>query len=102
MLLVTLGGSVETGIIAGVVVSGLLHLWPHRTRMLRSSAKCRARSTSIVLRHQLICRSDMLGLRIDESLFFANARAIKNIIQRQVADRPRLPCRTQLRSRQQH
>ena len=42
-----------------------------------------------VLRHEVICTPEILGLRIDESLFFANARAIESIIQNQVATRPR-------------
>lgn len=90
-LLVTLGSGVETGIIAGVGVSVLLHLWatsrPHVAVIGQVPGTQHFRN---VLRHDVICTPEVLGLRIDESLFFANARAIENVIQQEVADRPEL------------
>src|SRR5690606_26752773 len=43
-----------------------------------------------VLRHDVICAPEVLGLRIDESLFFANARGIEDVVQRAVAERPEI------------
>ncbi|CAM3086643.1 SulP family inorganic anion transporter [Paracoccus nototheniae] len=90
-LLVTLGGGVENGIIAGVAVSVLLHLWatsrPHIAVIGQVPGTQHFRN---VLRHDVVCTPEVLGLRIDESLFFANARAIENVIQQQVAERPDL------------
>lgn len=90
-LLVTLGRGVESGIIAGVAVSVLLHLWatsrPHVAVIGQVPGTQHFRN---VRRHDVVCMPDVLGLRIDESLFFANARAIENVIQQEVAARPEL------------
>ncbi|QIR84928.1 SulP family inorganic anion transporter [Paracoccus sp. AK26] len=88
---VTLLDGVETGIMAGVAVSVLLHLWassrPHVAVIGQVPGTQHFRN---VLRHRVICTPEVLGLRIDESLFFANARAIETIIQQEVAARPQL------------
>lgn len=88
---VTLLDGVETGIITGVAVSVLLHLWassrPHVAVIGQVPGTQHFRN---VLRHRVICTPEVLGLRIDESLFFANARAIETIIQQEVAARPQL------------
>ena len=90
-LAVTLLDGVETGIMAGVAVSVLLHLWassrPHVAVIGQVPGTQHFRN---VLRHRVICTPEVLGLRIDESLFFANARAIENVIQQEVATRPQL------------
>ncbi|HWL55839.1 MAG TPA: sulfate permease [Paracoccus sp. (in: a-proteobacteria)] len=90
-LAVTLLDGVETGIMAGVAVSVLLHLWassrPHVAVIGQVPGTQHFRN---VLRHRVICTPEVLGLRIDESLFFANARAIENVIQQEVATHPQL------------
>jgi SulP family sulfate permease len=43
-----------------------------------------------VLRHKVIVQSAILGLRVDESLYFANARFLEDTIAAQVAMRPGL------------
>jgi sulfate permease, SulP family len=43
-----------------------------------------------VLRHAVLVKPDILGLRIDESLYFANARFLEDTIASQVAARPGL------------
>ena len=90
-LLVTLGVGVEAGIMAGVAVSVLLHLWaasrPHVAVIGLVPGTQHFRNVN---RHDVLCTPSVLGLRIDESLFFANARAIETVIQQQVADRPDL------------
>lgn len=90
-LAATLAVGVETGILAGVAVSVLLHLWasarPHVAVIGLVPGTQHFRN---VLRHKVICTPEVLGLRIDESLFFANARAIETVIQQEAAARPRL------------
>jgi SulP family sulfate permease len=43
-----------------------------------------------VRRHQVLTIPEVLGLRVDESLYFANARALEDWINAEVADRPQL------------
>ena len=90
-LAVTLSAGVEAGIMAGVAVSVLLHLWassrPHVAVIGQVPGTQHFRN---VLRHAVVCTPEVLGLRIDESLFFANARAIETVIQQQAAARPQL------------
>lgn len=90
-VVVTLGGGVETGIIAGVAVSVLLHLWstsrPHVAVIGQVPGTEHFRN---IRRHDVICTPEVLSLRIDESLYFANARAIETVIQQEVAARPAL------------
>ncbi|WP_378949086.1 SulP family inorganic anion transporter [Paracoccus sp. R86501] len=90
-LVTTLCIGVETGIMAGVAVSVLLHLWaasrPHVAVIGLVPGTQHFRN---VQRHDVQCTPSILGLRIDESLFFANARAIETVIQQQVATRPEL------------
>ncbi|SNR26084.1 sulfate permease [Paracoccus sediminis] len=90
-LAATLAVGVETGIIAGIAVSVLLHLWassrPHVAVIGQVPGTQHFRN---VRRHRVICTPEVLGLRIDESLFFANARAIETVIQQEAAARPEL------------
>lgn len=90
-ILVTLGGGVEAGIITGVSVSVLLHLWrtsrPHVAVIGQIPGTQHFRN---VLRHDVVCAPEVLSLRIDESLFFANARAIEGVVQQAVAERPQV------------
>lgn len=90
-ILATLGRGVEAGILTGVAISVLLQLWrasrPHVAVIGQVPGTQHYRN---VLRHDVICAPEVLGLRIDESLFFGNARAIEDVIQRAVADRPQL------------
>ena len=90
-IVVTLGWGVEAGIITGVAVSVLLHLW--RTSRPHVAVLGQIPGThhySNVLRHDVVCIPEVLSLRIDESLYFANARAIEDLVQQAVAQRPQV------------
>src|SRR5690606_21316698 len=90
-LLVTLAVGVESGLVAGVGLSLALHLWrtsqPHIAEVGQVPGTEHYRN---VLRHQVITHPQMLALRMDESLYFANARALEDRINAAVALRPEL------------
>ena len=90
-IVVTLGWGVEVGIVSGVAVSIALLLWrtsrPHIAIVGQVPGTEHFRN---VLRHQVITDEAVLSIRIDESLNFANARAIEDWILNEVADRPAL------------
>ncbi|MBM9594825.1 SulP family inorganic anion transporter [Roseitranquillus sediminis] len=88
-ILVTLIRGVEAGILTGVAISVLLHLWrtsrPHVAVLGQVPGTAHFRN---ILRHDVISAPQVLSLRIDESLYFGNARAIEDVVQREVAARP--------------
>lgn len=90
-LLATLGLGVETGLVAGVGVSLALHLWrtsrPHIAVVGLVPGTQHFRN---VLRHPVRVSPRLLGLRVDESLYFANARALEDAVNEQVARLPQL------------
>ncbi|MFM8928412.1 MAG: SulP family inorganic anion transporter [Betaproteobacteria bacterium] len=85
-LVLTLLQGVEVGLVVGVVVSLLLHLWrtsqPHIAEVGLVPGTEHFRS---VLRHQVLTSPSVLSLRVDESLYFANARALEDRINAAVA-----------------
>jgi SulP family sulfate permease len=90
-VLFTLGAGVEAGLIAGVGVS--LALFLHRTSRPHIAEVGRVPGTEHfrnVLRHAVDVNPQVLGLRVDESLYFANARALEDRINAEVARRPGL------------
>jgi sulfate permease, SulP family len=90
-LLATLGLGVETGLVVGVAVSLALHLF--RTSRPHIAIVGRVRGTEHfrnVLRHDVVVDPEVLGLRVDESLYFANARALEDSVNDAVAARPAL------------
>lgn len=90
-LLITLLFGVEWGVISGVLISLLIHLYnssrPHIAIVGRVPKTEHFRN---ILRHDVITHEDVLSLRVDESLYFANARFLEDVISREVADRPSL------------
>ena len=90
-IVLTLTAGVEAGIITGVALSLLLHLWrssrPHVAVIGQVPGTRHYRN---ILRHDVLRSDEVLSLRIDESLWFGNARAVEDMIQRAAADRPRL------------
>jgi len=90
-LLVTLGAGVEAGLVTGVAVSLALYLHrssrPHMAEVGRMPGTEHYRN---VQRHTVELDPAVLGLRVDESLFFANARALEDRINDAVASRPAL------------
>ncbi|MBP7337728.1 MAG: sulfate permease [Niveispirillum sp.] len=88
MALVLLVG-VESGIMAGVVLSVLLFLWrtsrPHMAIVGRVPGTEHFRNVG---RHRVDECPSLLSIRVDESLYFANARYLEDRIQALVAARP--------------
>ncbi|MFC3703623.1 SulP family inorganic anion transporter [Devosia honganensis] len=88
---VTLGWGVELGIVAGVLLSLLLHLYrtskPHVAIVGQVPGTEHYRN---VERHSVLTNPEILSIRVDESLYFANSRFLEDTIAAQVADRPEL------------
>ncbi|HPD93619.1 MAG: sulfate permease [Rhodobacter sp.] len=84
-ILLTLGFGVETGVSAGVVLSILLHLFktskPHVAEVGLVPGTQHFRN---VLRHKVETDDRLLSLRVDESLYFVNARFLEDMIQDRV------------------
>jgi len=78
-ILVTLGLGVEAGVSAGVALSIGLHLWrssrPHVAEVGLVPGTQHFRN---ILRHRVLTDPQVLTLRIDESLWFANARFLED------------------------
>jgi SulP family sulfate permease len=88
-ILVTLAVGVEAGVMAGVGLSVALYLWhtsrPHVAVVGQVPGTEHFRN---VKRHDVVTSPHVLTLRVDESLYFANARAIEGVIQSAVAAQP--------------
>ncbi|GAB2800210.1 solute carrier family 26 protein [Halomonas shantousis] len=87
----TLGEGVEAGIIAGVGLSIVLHLY--RTSRPHSAVVGRVPGTEHfrnVERHRVESASHVALLRIDESLYFANARYLEDTVYGLVAEHPEI------------
>jgi len=88
-ILVTLGWGVKIGVTAGVLLSIALHLYktsrPHVAEVGRVPDTEHFRN---ILRHAVETTPTILTVRIDESLYFANARFLEDyILDRVVGDR---------------
>lgn len=85
----TLG--VEIGIVVGAAISIALYLWrtsrPHMAVVGRVGETEHFRN---VLRHEVITHPQMLMVRVDESLYFANTAYLEDELLAQVADRPEI------------
>ncbi len=86
-----LGVGVEAGIMTGVALSLVLFLWrtstPHVAVVGQVPGTEHFRN---VERHTVLTDPSILSLRIDESLYFANARFLEDTIYEAVAARPKL------------
>lgn len=86
---VVLGFGVEAGIVAGVSVSLAFYIWrtsrPHLAVVGQVPGTEHYRN---VLRHAVLTDSRVLALRVDENLYFINARYLEDRIATLVADRP--------------
>ncbi|WP_133490288.1 SulP family inorganic anion transporter [Alcanivorax sp. 24] len=82
---------VEVGVIAGVLSSLLLFLWrtgqPHVAELGQVPGTEHFRN---VQRHQVQVSPSVLSLRVDESLYFANARHLEDQIYDGVMQRPQV------------
>ena len=88
-ILLTLGVGVEAGVSAGVVLSILLFLYktsrPHIAEVGLVPGTQHFRN---ILRHKVVTHPEVLTIRIDESLYFANARFLEDYVyDRVVPDR---------------
>ncbi len=82
----TLLSGVNVGLVAGVAVSLVLYLWrTSRPHMAVVGLVPGTEHYRNVLRHSVECQSHVLGLRVDESLYFANARALEDRVNLEVA-----------------
>jgi SulP family sulfate permease len=90
-ILLTLLVGVEAGVSAGVAASILVHLYktsrPHMAVVGRVPGTEHFRN---VLRHPVETQPHLLSLRVDESLYFPNARYLEDCVAGLVADRPDL------------
>ncbi len=77
---------VELGVLAGIVVSILLHLYKTtRPHMAVVGAVAGTEHYRNVERHNVITHPNLVSLRIDESLYFANASYLEDYIYELVA-----------------
>ena len=77
---------VELGVLAGIVVSVLLHLYKTtRPHMAIVGAVAGTEHYRNVERHNVITHPNLVSLRIDESLYFANASYLEDYIYELVA-----------------
>ena len=80
---------VEKGIIFGVIVALSLHLWhtsrPHIAIVGRLGESEHFRN---VLRYEVKTSPQVLAIRVDASLYFANAKYMENFLSREISDRP--------------
>lgn len=87
----TLLFGVEVGVTAGVLLSILIHLYkssrPHMAVVGRVPGTEHFRN---VKRHKVEIDETVLTLRVDESLYFANARYLEDSLYDMVAARPKL------------
>ena len=90
-ILLTLIFGVEAGVSAGVVTSILVHLYktsrPHMAVVGRVPGTEHFRN---VLRHEVETQPHVLSLRVDESLYFPNARFLEDQLAQYAADKPDL------------
>lgn len=88
-IVVVLVKGVEWGVAAGVALSLALHLWrtsrPHMAVVGRVPGSEHFRN---VLRHHVLTSPEVINLRVDESLYFANARYLETQIAHLIAAHP--------------
>lgn len=86
-IVLTLGFGVETGVASGVALSILLHLYktsrPHVAEVGLVPGTQHFRN---IHRHEVETHPHVLSLRVDESLYFVNARFLEDLIQARVTE----------------
>ena len=88
---ITLLMGVELGITAGVSISVLIHLYrTSRPHMAVVGQVPKTEHYRNVLRHDVLTSPAILTIRVDESLYFANARFLEDRIYQEVAKKPEL------------
>ena len=90
-LMITLMVGVETGLVVGVGVSLALYLFrTSRPHMAEVGLVAGTEHFRNIQRHAVRVSPRVLSLRVDESLYFANSRALEDRINSAVASRPEL------------
>ena len=88
---VTLLSNLVTGLMVGVIASLALHIWrssrPHIAVVGNVPGTEHYRN---VQRHEVVTQPGILGLRVDESLFFANARFLEDRVHAELLAHPQL------------
>jgi len=86
-ILLTLGMGVEVGVAAGVAISVLLHLYktsrPHVAEVGLVPGTQHFRN---IHRHKVETDPSVVTLRVDESLYFVNARFLEDMVQNRVTE----------------
>ena len=86
-ILLTLGFGVETGVSAGVILSIALHLYktsrPHIAEVGLVPGTEHFRN---IKRHDVLTTPEVVTIRVDESLYFANARFLEDYILDRIAE----------------
>jgi sulfate permease, SulP family len=90
-ILLTLVVGVEAGIMTGVALSILMHLYktsrPHIAVIGRVPGTEHFRN---IKRHEVETQDTLLSMRVDESLYFANARYLEDEIFAELVDHPQV------------
>ena len=87
----TLVVGVEVGVITGVLVSILIHLYKSsRPHIVTVGQVPNSEHFRNVLRHDVITHPNILTVRVDESLYFANARFLEDHLFERVVRRSEL------------
>lgn len=88
-IIFTLGWGVELGLVVGVALSLFLHLYrtskPHMAIVGQVPGTEHFRNVN---RHDVVTDPQVLSLRVDESLYFPNARFLEERVNQAVADNP--------------
>ena len=88
-ILVTLAMGVETGLVVGVALSVFLHLYqtskPHIAIVGQLPGTTHFRN---VKRHTVVTDQAILSFRVDESLYFPNARFLEEFVNVSIATNP--------------
>ena len=86
-IVLTLLAGVETGVASGVAISILLHLYktsrPHVAEVGLVPGTQHFRNIN---RHKVATEPSLVTLRVDESLYFVNARFLEDLIQARVTE----------------
>ena len=90
-IVATLLLGVELGVLAGIAASVVLHLYKTtRPHIAVVGAVAGTEHFRNVERHNVITHANLVSLRVDESLYFANASYLEDQVYRLIADTPEL------------
>ena len=88
-IIVTWVAGIEAGIISGVALSIFIHLYktsrPHVAVVGQIPGTAHFRN---IKRHEVVTDHQILSLRVDESLYFPNARFLEDLVNESVAGKP--------------